>query len=110
PARARPLGRPRRRGRRPLPPARATTRLRHDVPVSPPALRFERSGYAALLAFLLFLYFPVSKLLDSAAGTAHVVLVLTGLAVFVGVYLSLMVAPGTPLAKRSEQLRLAVLL
>jgi two-component system, NarL family, sensor histidine kinase DesK len=64
----------------------------------------ERSGYAALFAFLLFLYFPVRELLDSSAGTAHVALVLIGLAVFVSLYLSLMMTSPTPFTRRVEWL------
>src|SRR5262249_45590033 len=97
PARSRALGRGRRRRRRALPAARAAARLRQDVAVST-AGRFRWSSYAALVAFLLFQYFPTRQLLDSASATWHVALVLAGIAVFDGLYLSLMVAPGTALA------------
>jgi two-component system, NarL family, sensor histidine kinase DesK len=69
----------------------------------------ERSGYAALFAFLLFLYFPVRDLLESSAGTAHVALVLSGLGVFVGLYLSLMMAAPTPFVRPHEWLRFILL-
>lgn len=70
----------------------------------------ERSGDVALVAFLLFLIFPVRELLDSSAGTAHVVLVLAGLAAFVGVYLSLMTGPARPFSRLDEWLRFGVML
>src|SRR5207248_10630801 len=69
----------------------------------------EWSGRAALLAFLLFLYFPLSDLVASPPGTAHYALVVAGVAAFVAVYLSLMLASATPLATPGEWLRLAAL-
>jgi two-component system, NarL family, sensor histidine kinase DesK len=69
----------------------------------------ERSGYAALIAFLLFLFFPVRDLLDSSAGAAHVALVLTGVGAFVALYLSLMMAAPTPITRPDEWLRFSVL-
>jgi two-component system, NarL family, sensor histidine kinase DesK len=68
-----------------------------------------RSGDVALFAFLLFLYFPIRDLLDSSAGATHVVLVLAGLALFVALYLSLMLVSTTPFGRLDEWLRLAVM-
>jgi two-component system sensor histidine kinase DesK len=81
----------------------------HDVEVSAQARRFEWSGEAALLAFLLFLWFPVSETLDAGIGTGHKIAVLTAAAVFVGIYLSLMLTLATPLTRRDEWLRLGAL-
>jgi two-component system sensor histidine kinase DesK len=71
--------------------------------------RFEQSGNAALLAFLLFLYFPIADVLDGPLATPHLVLVLVAVGVFVAVYLSLMLQPADPLSRPDEWLRLAVL-
>jgi two-component system, NarL family, sensor histidine kinase DesK len=71
-------------------------------------LSFERSGRAALLAFLLFLAFPLADLLHAHLGAIHVGLVVSGAAVFVAVYLWLM-RTTAPLVAGREILALAVL-
>jgi two-component system sensor histidine kinase DesK len=68
----------------------------------------ERSGRAALLAFLLFLGFPLAELLDAPPEPARLALVLAGLAGFVALYLRLMVKPQR-LAGRREWLGLGAL-
>jgi len=77
--------------------------------VAPGAWRFEWSGRAALLAFLLFLSFPVHDLANATVGSAHRALILAGLAAFVAAYVSLMWVGAKPLARRHEWTRLAAL-
>jgi two-component system sensor histidine kinase DesK len=79
------------------------------VAVNMQARRFEWSGEVALLAFLLFLWFPVSQALDAPIGTAHLAAVLACAGVFVAIYLSLMLVPAIPLSRPDEWLRLAAL-
>jgi two-component system, NarL family, sensor histidine kinase DesK len=50
----------------------------------------------ALFAFLLFLGFPIRVVLREPPGTVHAVLVLAAVAVFVALYLRVMLAPRTP--------------
>jgi two-component system sensor histidine kinase DesK len=61
----------------------------------PPAL-LGPGGTVALFAFLLFLGFPLADLLQGDPSPAHLVAVLAGLAVFVGLYLRTMLAPHPP--------------
>jgi two-component system sensor histidine kinase DesK len=55
-------------------------------------LALGRAGSVALVAFLLFVAFPLADMLDRPPGTAHVVAVLAALAVYVTVYLRVMIA------------------
>jgi hypothetical protein len=72
--------------------------------------RFEQSDRAALLAFLLFLYFPLAELHRESLGTGHRALILAAFAVFVATYVSLMWAGATPLANWHEWMRLGILI
>jgi two-component system sensor histidine kinase DesK len=84
--------------------------LSENVSVREAGWRWAWSGRAALLAFLLFLYFPLADLLGRAGvSDLHRALVLAGVALFVAVYLSLMWVGAQPLARPDEWLRLAVL-
>jgi two-component system sensor histidine kinase DesK len=72
--------------------------------------RFEQSDRAALLAFLLFLYFPLAELHRESLGTGHRALILAAFAVFLATYVSLMWAGATPLANWHEWMRLGILI
>jgi two-component system sensor histidine kinase DesK len=65
-----------------------------DTTVPPASL--GTGGTVALIAFLLFLGFPLHVLLASGPATGHLILVLAGLTAFVAVYLRLMLAPRSP--------------
>jgi two-component system, NarL family, sensor histidine kinase DesK len=56
-------------------------------------LALGRAGSVALVAFLLFVAFPLADMFDDPPGPAHVAVVLAALAVYVAVYLRVMVAP-----------------
>jgi two-component system sensor histidine kinase DesK len=62
--------------------------LRDD---EPPAL-LGPGGTVALVAFLLFVAFPLADMLDHPPGTAHAAVVLAALAAYVAVYLRVMIA------------------
>jgi two-component system, NarL family, sensor histidine kinase DesK len=58
----------------------------------PPA-HLGTGGAVALGVFLVFLGFPLTDMLEAPPGTAHLVAALAGLALFVAVYLRVMLAP-----------------
>lgn len=68
-----------------------------------------RGGRGALLAFLLFLAFPLSDLTRTPPGALHLGLVIAGAVAFVAVYLRLMWTP-TDVVRRVDWLALTILL
>jgi two-component system sensor histidine kinase DesK len=68
----------------------------------------ERSGRGSLLAFLLFLVFPLGDLATSSLSAAHIAVVVVAATAFVACYLALMWSPVRPL-RGTERLGLAAL-
>jgi two-component system, NarL family, sensor histidine kinase DesK len=81
---------------------------RTPQPAVPPA-SLGTGGTVALLAFLLFLGFPLRVFLQADPGPVHAVLVLAGLAAFVAIYLRVMWAARSEADTRRSIAAMAVI-
>jgi two-component system sensor histidine kinase DesK len=64
-----------------------------DAAAPEPPASLGAGGTVALIVFLLFLGFPLAKLLGARPGPVHLALVLADLVAFIAVYLRVMLAP-----------------